>query len=139
MCLSLIQENVGLYSSYFIEKEEEDVELDIIIPQKRIPNWSERMDALLNDEGDHLSMGENGVNVQEVNIPGMVEIDSDSKSNTSSSDAESSDEVSSNSNEGEISNDDDENESTNSTTDSDSEDSSEKSDYENDKPQSTHN
>ena len=85
MCLSLIQENVGLYSSYFIEKEEEDIELDIIIPQKRIPNWSERMDALLNDAGDHLSMGENGVNVQEVNIPGMVEIDSDSKSNTSSS------------------------------------------------------
>lgn len=124
MCLSLIQENVGLYSSYFIEKEEEDVELDIIIPQKRIPNWSERMDALLNDEGDHLSMGENGVNVQEVNIPGTVEIDSDSKSNTSSSDAESSDEVSSDSNESEISND----------ADSDSEDSSEKSDYENDKP-----
>ena len=39
MCLSLIQENISLYSSYFINIEEEDTELDVVIPCDRIPNW----------------------------------------------------------------------------------------------------
>ena len=144
MCLSLIQENVGLYSSYFIEKEVEDTELDIIIPQKRIPNWSEKMDALLNDSGDYTSIGEDGANMQEVNVTGIksirfqVENDSDSQSNASSSNAEeeSADEISSDSNEGEMSDDDDEDdeaESSNSSSDSDSENISQESDSENDK------
>ena len=45
MCLSLIQENISLYSSYFIKVEEEDTELDVVIPCDRIPNWIQISDS----------------------------------------------------------------------------------------------
>ena len=45
MCLSLIQENISLYSSYFIKAEEEDTELDVVIPCDRIPNWIQISDS----------------------------------------------------------------------------------------------
>ena len=45
MCLSLIQENISLYSSYFIKVEEEDTELDVVIPCDRIPNWIQIPDS----------------------------------------------------------------------------------------------
>ena len=50
MCLSLIQENVSLYSSYFTQTEKEDTELDIIVPCKRIPNWIKSREFLSDDD-----------------------------------------------------------------------------------------
>lgn len=68
MCLSLIQENVSLYSSYFIKREEEDTELDVIIPSERIPNWignSESSDtdseSSITDEGSDKDESQSGI------------------------------------------------------------------------------
>ena len=52
MCLSLIQENVSLYSSYFTQTEKEDTELDIIVPCKRIPNWIKSREFLSDESND---------------------------------------------------------------------------------------
>ena len=106
MCLSLIQENVGLYSSYFIKKdEEEETELDIIIPQKRIPNWGRKMDALLKNGVTNI---EDAMDVQHMNVPGMEEVDSDSDIESSGSDPENEDDSSSDSNNDDVSEDENE-------------------------------
>ena len=55
MCLSLIQENVSLYSSYFIKIEEEDTELDVVIPCDRIPNWLEISDSSDTDSEESIT------------------------------------------------------------------------------------
>ena len=52
MCLSLIQENVSLYSSYFTQTEKEDTQLDIIVPCKRIPNWIKSREFLSDESND---------------------------------------------------------------------------------------
>ena len=82
----MIQENVGLYSSYFIQKVEvEDTELDVIIPVMRIPNWSEKMDILLNNGNKDI---ENAMDAQYVTLPGIEQNDSDSENSGSCSDTE---------------------------------------------------
>ena len=110
MCLSLIQENVGLYSSYFIKKyDEEDIELDVIIPIPRIPNWSEKMDILLNDKNKDI---ENAMDAQYVTLPGIEENDPDSENCSSSSgtEVESGEDSSSDSNDDNESEDENQNE-----------------------------
>ena len=132
MCLSLIQENVSLYSSYFIKKEEEeDTELDVIVPQKRIPNWSAKMDALLK-HGDYTKVSdiEDDVSNEESNKEDADENDSDSKSSASESD-EDEGSVSDDLSDSKDDNENDESDSSNSNNDSDTEDSSEESDSEN--------
>lgn len=132
MCLSLIQENVSLYSSYFIKKEEEeDTELDVIVPQKRIPNWSAKMDALLK-HGDYTKVSdiEDDVSNEESNKEDADENDSDSKSSASESDEEEGS-VSDDLSDSKDDNENDENDSSDSDNDSDTEDSSEESDSEN--------
>ena len=132
MCLSLIQENVSLYSSYLIKKEEgEDTELDVIIPQKRIPNWSAKMDALLK-YGDHTMISdiEDDVSIEESNMGNASENDSDSKISASESDEEEGS-VSDDLSDSKDDNDDDESDYSDSDCDSDTEDSSEESDSEN--------
>ena len=58
MCLSLIQDNVSLYSSYFIKREEEDTNIDVIVPTKRIPNWIERVKSSTPDREKHVPTGD---------------------------------------------------------------------------------
>ena len=96
MCLSLIQENVSLYSSYFIKKEEEDTELDFIIPGSRIGlnNWIKKLNpsdivceqSVSTGEGENV--GPQLMVVEEVNVPGMVKNDLDSSNSTSDSNSE---------------------------------------------------
>ena len=75
MCLSLIQDNVSLYSSYFIKREEEDTKIDIIVPTKRIPNWIERNKSSTTYRERHVSTGDDSNKdselANETQSPGM--------------------------------------------------------------------
>ena len=64
MCLSLIQENISLYSSYFINIEEEDTELDVVIPCDRIPNWVQNSE--FSDTDSEESITEEGSDADEL-------------------------------------------------------------------------
>ena len=79
MCLSLIQENVSLYSSYFTQTEKEDTELDIIVPCKRIPNWIKSKEFLSDESNDTKSNDEDSdINFPSRSDTGTGENDSDS-------------------------------------------------------------
>ena len=79
MCLSLIQENVSLYSSYFTQTEKEDTELDIIVPCKRIPNWIKPREFLSDESNDTKSNDEDsGISFPSRSDTGTGENDADS-------------------------------------------------------------
>ena len=79
MCLSLIQENVSLYSSYFTQTEKEDTELDIIVPCKRIPNWIKSEEFLSDESNDTKTNDEDSdINFPSPSDTGTGENDADS-------------------------------------------------------------
>ena len=137
MCLSLIQENVSLYSSYFTQTEKEDTELDIIVPCKRIPNWIKSKEFLSDESNDTKS---NDVD-SDINFPSRSdtrtgENDSDSIASDIYEDDQGLDETSSSSDEGECSTEDSGEEENNesdadkySDTEDDDEDGSDKGGY----------
>ena len=95
MCLSLIQENVRRYSSYFVKKEEEETELDVITPCKRIPNFYEKLKALNSISNKDLVRGKcqdpghNSSNSITGDVPGMINDKFDMRSNSSDEEDES--------------------------------------------------
>ena len=135
MCLSLIQENVGLYSSYFIKGEKEDTELDIIIPRKRIPNYFEKLEALntVSDQ-DMSSEGGNDLEHEITNeirttVPGTVQDEFDLMSNNSDGEDHSRNE-STYSNNKDDSSDEDETDTSDSSSDSETDDNDDGDDSE---------
>ena len=102
MCLSLIQENVSLYSSYFTQTEKEDTELDIIVPCKRIPNWIKSRE-FLSDDDTKSNDEDSDINFPSRSDRGTDENDADSIASDIYEDEQGLGETSSSSDEGESS------------------------------------